>query len=67
MLLILLPLLVHEVLSVTVLTSRGPVVGQRAEDGQYETFFGVPYAQVNEKKPFEVSEILERVGIVLIL
>ncbi|CAB3231548.1 unnamed protein product [Arctia plantaginis] len=36
--------------SVTVVTSAGSIVGQR-EDG-YDTYFGVPYAKVDENNPF---------------
>lgn len=39
---------------ITVETSKGPIVGQKASDGNYNTFFGVPYAQVNEDEPFQV-------------
>ncbi|XP_047035317.1 esterase FE4-like [Helicoverpa zea] len=36
--------------NITVLTSKGPITGFK-QDG-YDTFFGVPYARVNEYNPF---------------
>lgn len=53
MLIIFLLFLVQQACSVTVETPKGPIVGQRASDGNYTTFFGVPYAHVDENKPFE--------------
>ncbi|XP_028157366.1 juvenile hormone esterase-like [Ostrinia furnacalis] len=35
-----------------VLTQQGLVRGQRAEDGEYTTFLGIPYAAVDEDNPF---------------
>lgn len=40
---------------VTVNTTKGPVVGQWRDGGSYSTFFGIPYALVDEKNPFGVS------------
>lgn len=48
--------LVQQVRSVTVVTSKGSIVGQRASDGNYTTFFGVPYARVDEHRPFEDTQ-----------
>lgn len=39
--------------AVTVVTSKGPIQGYK-RDG-YNTFFGVPFALVNEENPFGVS------------
>lgn len=38
-----------------VLINQGLVKGQRATDGDYSTFLGIPYAQVDETNPFGVS------------
>lgn len=35
-----------------VLTKEGLVRGQRAEDGDYSSFLGIPYARVDPAKPF---------------
>lgn len=40
---------------VVVYTNKGPIVGNK-DDGEFMTFFGVPYAKVNEDNPFGVSE-----------
>nr|WGO51708.1 putative antennal esterase CXE4 [Ectropis grisescens] len=37
-------------------TSKGVIVGQKASDGNYVTYFGIPYAKINEKKPFESTQ-----------
>lgn len=34
---------------------QGLVRGQKATDGDYSTFLGIPYAQVDLKNPFGVS------------
>lgn len=39
--------------SVRVVTGQGEIVGQK-QDG-YNTFFGVPFAKVNESNPFGVN------------
>lgn len=41
-----------------VLIQQGLVRGQRATDGDYTTFLGIPYAVVEEDNPFGVSTIL---------
>lgn len=38
---------------VTIVTSKGPIVGDIHDT--YNTFLGVPYAEVNEYNPFGVS------------
>lgn len=50
-----LPAFLERALSVTVVTPKGQILGQAAPDGNYTTFFGVPYAQVDENFPFGVS------------
>ncbi|GBP32978.1 hypothetical protein EVAR_20159_1 [Eumeta japonica] len=38
-----------------VITSHGLVRGQRATDGDYSTFLGIPFAQVDPNNPFGES------------
>lgn len=38
-----------------VLIDQGLVKGQRATDGDYSSFLGIPYAEVDENNPFGVS------------
>lgn len=38
-----------------VVTTQGLVLGQKADDGDYSQFLGIPYAKVNPDNPFGVS------------
>lgn len=39
-------------------TKLGLIRGLKSSDGQYSMFMGIPYAKVDEKNPFGVSEQL---------
>lgn len=38
-----------------VLTDQGLIRGQRAVDGDYSYFLGIPYARIDPENPFGVS------------
>ncbi|XP_059055650.1 pyrethroid hydrolase Ces2e-like [Achroia grisella] len=54
MLSVLFILLLHQVVCDVVMTNRGPVKGQKGDDGSFR-YLGIPYALVDEKHPFGKS------------
>lgn len=49
-----------------VLIPQGIVRGQRATDGDYTSFLGIPYAVVDEENPFGVSAYYSRTYLFII-